>query len=288
MTVIKTMVFTGLALIAFAANSILCRYALEHNAIDAGSFTSLRLLSGAIMLILIISLQHQSKHSHTKGSWIAGFMLFAYACAFSFAYLELGAAMGALILFGAVQVTMILHAVFSGDRLHISEWFGLCLAFFGFVYLILPGITAPPLADFTLMAFAGIAWAGYTLKGRQSSQALMDTAYNFIKSLPFVALLIILTYQNAMYSTQGVLLAIMSGAVTSALGYAIWYRALRGLSTTQAAVVQVFVPVITAVISLIVLSEAITLRLTVASALILGGILLVILGRYYFVNLRLK
>ncbi len=286
--VVKTTLLTALALIAFAANSILCRYALEHNQIDAASFTNLRLLSGALMLALIISLHRQPSHSRSKGSWFAGFMLFSYACAFSFAYLELGAAMGALILFGTVQVTMVLHNVYTGNQLHTSEWLGLGLAFVGFVYLLLPGLTAPPLTGFIVMALSGISWAAYTLKGRQSSQALMDTAYNFIKTLPFVAILTVLSYQNAIVSYQGIVLAILAGAITSALGYIIWYRALSGLSSTQAAVVQLFVPVITAVASVFLLSEAITVRLTVASTLILGGVLLVILGRYYFVSLRLK
>lgn len=284
----RTSLLTGLALIAFAANSVLCRYALEHNAIDASSFTSLRLLSGALVLTLMISIHRQPAKSHSKGSWMAGFMLFTYACAFSFAYLLLGAAMGALILFGAVQVTMILVSVFSGNRLHITEWLGISLAFAGFIYLVFPGLTAPPLSGFLLMTLSGIAWAVYSLKGKQSSQALMDTAYNFLRTLPFVAILILLTYQNAHTSYQGIVLAILSGAVTSAIGYSIWYSALNGLSTTQAAVVQLLVPVITAVGGVLLLSEAITLRLTVAGALILGGVLLVILGRYYFVSLRAK
>ena len=284
----RTSLLTGLALIAFAANSVLCRYALEHNAIDASSFTSLRLLSGALVLTLMISIHRQPAKSRSKGSWMAGFMLFTYACAFSFAYLLLGAAMGALILFGAVQVTMILVSVFSGNRLHITEWLGISLAFAGFIYLVFPGLTAPPLSGFLLMTLSGIAWAVYSLKGKQSSQALMDTAYNFLRTLPFVAILILLTYQNAHTSYQGIVLAILSGAVTSAIGYSIWYSALNGLSTTQAAVVQLLVPVITAVGGVLLLSEAITLRLTVAGALILGGVLLVFLGRYYFVSLRAK
>lgn len=284
----KTVIFTALALIAFAANSILCRYALDYDAIDAASFTSLRLLSGAIMLALIISLNRQPKHTRTKGSWLSGFTLFIYACAFSYAYEQLGAAMGALILFGAVQTTMILHAIRSRQQLHISEWAGVSLAFCGFVYLILPGVTAPPLSGFILMAISGIAWAKYTLKGQQSTQALMDTAYNFIKTLPFIALLTLFSYQDASITSQGIVLAILSGAGASALGYIIWYRALSGLSTTQAAVVQSLVPVITAIGSAFLLSEAITMRLTLASVFILGGILLVILGRYYYVNPPLK
>ncbi len=281
---------TALSLLAFAANSVLCRYALENDAIDPSSFTSLRLLSGTLMLILIISLQSQTSTSpiRSKGSWLSGFMLFSYACTFSFAYQLLGAAMGALILFGAVQVTMILVSVYSGNRLHSTEWLGITLAFAGFVYLVLPGLTAPPISGLVLMGASGVAWAIYSLKGQQSSEALMDTAYNFLRTMPFVIILVLLTYQTAYYSYQGITLAIVSGAFTSAIGYIIWYSALSDLSSTQAAVVQLLVPVITAVGGVIFLSEAITFRLFIAGGLILGGILLVIIGRYYFVSFKLK
>ena len=285
---LKTVSYTLLALIAFAANSVLCRYALEHNAIDASSFTSLRLASGALVLIFMISLHRQAHSERSKGSWLAGLMLFTYACSFSFAYNLLGAAMGALILFGVVQISMIGFSSLSGNRLHFIEWFGVVIAFIGFIYLVLPGLSAPPFLGVILMMLSGFAWAVYSLKGQQSSQALMDTAYNFLRTLPFVAVLTLLTFESAHFSFEGILLAIASGGITSALGYILWYRALRDLSSTQAAVVQLLVPVITALGGIFFLSEILSTRLIIASILILGGILCVILGRYYFLTLRLR
>lgn len=285
---VRTISWTVLALIAFAANSVLCRYAFQQEAIDAGSFTSLRLISGALVLLLIISLNKQAQPARSKGSWLAGFMLFTYACTFSYAYLLLGAAMGALILFGVVQISMITLSSLSGNQLHHTEWLGVSIAFGGFVYLIYPGLTAPPLLGVFLMILSGIAWAQYSIKGQQSSQALMDTAYNFLRTLPFVGLLLMLTLGTAHYTSQGIILAIISGAVTSAMGYVIWYRVLRDLSATQAAVVQLLVPVMTAIGGILFLSELLSMRLIIASALILGGILCVILGRYYFLTIRFR
>ena len=283
---VKTITFTLLALIAFAANSVFCRYALETGAIDAGSFTILRLASGAVTLLLIISLHRQAQSERSKGSWLAGFMLFTYACTFSFSYTLLGASMGALILFGVVQISMITISTVSGNQLHFTEWLGVLIALSGLVYLVFPGLTAPPLLGVLLMGVSGIAWAFYSSKGQQSSQALMDTAYNFLRTLPFVGLLLLLTYETAHFTSKGVTLAILSGALTSAVGYVIWYRALRGLSSTQAAVVQLSVPIITAIGAVLFLSELVSTRLIVASALILGGISCVILGRYYFLTIR--
>jgi drug/metabolite transporter (DMT)-like permease len=283
---VKTVSFTLLALIAFAANSVFCRYALETGAIDAGSFTIIRLASGAIILLLIISLHRQAQSERSKGSWLAGFMLFTYASTFSFSYTLLGASMGALILFGVVQISMITISTVSGNQLHFTEWLGVLIALLGLVYLVFPGLTAPPLLGVLLMGVSGIAWAFYSSKGQQSSQALMDTAYNFLRTLPFVGLLVLLTYETAHFTSKGVTLAILSGALTSAVGYVIWYRALRDLSSTQAAVVQLLVPIITAIGAVLFLSELISTRLIVASALILGGISCVILGRYYFLTIR--
>jgi drug/metabolite transporter (DMT)-like permease len=285
---LKTISYTLLALIAFAANSVLCRYALEQDAIDASSFTSLRLASGALVLFFMISLHPQARSERSKGSWLAGLMLFTYACSFSFAYNLLGAAMGALILFGVVQISMIGFSSLAGNRLHFIEWFGVVVAFIGFIYLVFPGLSAPPFLGVILMVLSGFAWAIYSLKGQQSSQALMDTAYNFLRTLPFVALLTLFTFDTAYISYEGLLLAVASGGVTSALGYILWYRALRDLSSTQAAVVQLLVPVITALGGILFLSEVLSTRLVIASILILGGILCVIVGRYYFLTLRLR
>ena len=279
---IKTLVFTILALIAFAANAVLCRWALGERSIDAASFTSIRLCTGALVLYVITRLHHTGSRSTARGNWPASVMLFTYAITFSFAYITLDTGTGALILFGAVQITMILLSYFRGNRLHLVEWLGVLLAFGGFVYLVLPGVSAPSLVGFLLMSVAGIAWGMYTLKGRGSSAPLLDTAYNFIRTLPLVLVVVLLSLLHAHYSTKGVVLAMLSGGIASGIGYSIWYSALGGLSSTQAAVVQLSVPVIAAFGGVIFVGEPITLRLTLAGVLILGGILLVVLGRYYF------
>jgi len=285
---IKTILFTGLALIAFAANSVLCRLALGGSAIDASTFTIVRLLSGVIVLTVILNISKINSNSSpsTKGSWPASIALFLYAFTFSFAYVTLETATGALILFGSVQITMILLTIFSGNRLHISEWVGMAIAFAGFVYLVLPGVTTPSVIGFFLMTVSGIAWGVYTLKGRGSKSPIMDTAYNFLRTLPFVIILAIITMKYAHYSAEGILLAALSGGIASGIGYMIWYIALSGLSVTQAAVLQLLVPVIAAFGGIIFVSESISLRLAVSSAMILGGILMVVLGRYYYVQLQ--
>ena len=279
---IKTLVFTILALIAFAANSVLCRWALGEHSIDAASFTSIRLITGALVLFIIIQLNHSGERSASRGNWWASTMLFAYAITFSYAYITLHTGTGALILFGTVQITMILMSYFRGTRLHLIEWLGVVTAFGGFVYLVLPGIATPSLKGFILMTAAGIAWGLYTLKGRASTAPLLDTAYNFIRTLPFVLIVVVLSVLHAHYSIKGVVLAMLSGGIASGIGYSIWYRALGGLSSTQAAVVQLSVPVIAALGGVIFVGEPITLRLSLAGVLILGGILLVVVGRYYF------
>ena len=276
-----------LALIAFAANSVLCRLALGNNSIDAASFTAIRLLSGVLVLLIILRISNKNNFS-TKGSWFSSIMLFLYAITFSYAYITLDTGTGALILFGSVQITMIMLSVFSGNKLHIAEWAGISIAFTGLVYLVLPGVSTPSFTGFLLMTVAGIAWGIYTLIGRGSTNPLADTAYNFLRTTPFVLILVAITIYNAHYSLDGIILAILSGAIASGMGYTIWYIALGGLTATQAAVVQLSVPVIAAFGGIIFVSEAITLRLTLSASAILGGILLVILGRYYFVQLRLN
>jgi len=287
-SVIKTLVLTALAMIAFAANSVLCRMALGNHAIDASSFTILRLLSGALILLLIISVKKRNHKPESKGSWFASSMLFLYALTFSFAYITLDTGTGALILFGTVQILMIVVSMIRGHRLHISEWVGVSIAFVGFVYLVLPGITSPSAMGFILMTAAGIGWGAYTLKGRGSGSPLMDTAYNFIRTIPFIAILVIITIKNTAYTTEGIILAVLSGGLASGVGYTIWYSALGGLSAIQAAVVQLTVPMIAAFGGIIFMSEEITVRLTLSSLMILGGILLVVLGRYYFVQVKVS
>ncbi len=292
---LKIITSTIFALIAFAANSVLCRMALGENAIDASSFTVLRLLSGIVILFVLVSLtSHFNSKSEaktatvTKGSWLAATMLFIYAVAFSFGYISLDTGTGALILFGAVQITMILSNVILGNKLHLSEWLGLTLAFTGFVYLIIPSLTTPSLMGFILMSVSGVAWAVYTLLGRGSKSPLSDTSYNFLRTTPFVLVLIMFTFSDAHFTTTGIILAVLSGAIASGIGYFIWYIALSGLSVTQGAVVQLFVPIIAAIGGVIFTSELVTLRLIESSALVLGGILMVILGRYYYVQLAKK
>jgi len=292
---LKIITSTIFALIAFAANSVLCRMALGENAIDASSFTVLRLLSGIVILFVLVSLtSHFNSKSEaktatvTKGSWLAATMLFIYAVAFSFGYISLDTGTGALILFGAVQITMILSNVILGNKLHLSEWLGLTLAFTGFVYLIIPSLTTPSLMGFILMSVSGVAWAVYTLLGRGSKSPLSDTSYNFLRTIPFVLVLIMFTFSDAHFTTKGIILAVLSGAIASGIGYFIWYMALSGLSVTQGAVVQLFVPIIAAIGGVIFTSELVTLRLIESSALVLGGILMVILGRYYYVQLAKK
>ena len=293
-TYVKIIASTVFALFAFAANSVLCRLALGTNAIDATSFTTIRLLSGIAILFVLIQLtrliQKPTKDLklQSKGSWLSAAMLFIYAVAFSFGYISLDTGTGALILFGAVQITMILSNVVSGNKLHLSEWLGLALAFTGFVYLIMPSVTTPSLTGFVLMSISGMAWAFYTLLGRKSKNALNDTAFNFLRTVPFIFILMVFSLHSLYVSSSGIMLAILSGAIASGVGYFVWYIALAGLSVTQAAVLQLFVPIIAALGGVIFTSELITVRLIESSALVLGGILMVILGRYYFVQLKAK
>ncbi|MBT3634762.1 MAG: DMT family transporter [Candidatus Marinimicrobia bacterium] len=273
-----------MALIAFAANSVLCRLALGSGAIDASSFTVVRLLSGSIVLLVIIGVTRKSSTQSAKGSWAASFMLFLYAVTFSYAYISLDTGTGALILFASVQITMILLSLISGTRLHFIEWIGVTVAFAGFVYLILPGVTTPSIMGFLLMTIAGIAWGIYTLKGRGSNAPLLDTAYNFFRTTPLVLILVISTISKANYSFEGILLAVISGGITSGIGYTIWYIALGGLSSTQAAVLQLSVPVIAAFGGVIFVAETITFRLAISATFVLGGILMVVIGKFYFIQ----
>lgn len=282
--ILKISFLTALALIAFAANSVLCRLALGANAIDASSFTNIRLFSGAIMLFLIFKLSNNKSQKHSKGNWVSSFMLFLYAITFSYAYITLDTGTGALILFGSVQITIILLSIISGHRLNIYEWMGVTVAFLGFVYLILPGISSPSLIGFSLMTVAGIAWGIYTLKGKESKNPLADTAFNFIRTIPFLIILFAFTFQNSNYTMEGIILASISGGITSGIGYTIWYMAIDGLTKIQTAVVQLLVPIIAAFGGVIFVAEKITIRLIIASTLVLGGILIVVLRRKKLLN----
>jgi drug/metabolite transporter (DMT)-like permease len=275
--VLKTIVFTALAMAAFAANSVLCRMALGHDTIDPASFTLIRLVSGALTLALIVLVKNKSA-AMTHGAWFPAGMLFLYAVTFSFAYTTLSTGTGALILFGTVQLTMILSGIFSGERPRARAWLGLTLAMGGFIYLVSPGLSAPSPTGAALMTVAGVAWGLYSLRGRYSTDATATTMGNFIRAVPFALLTSLLTYMNMDLSEAGVVLAVLSGAIASGIGYVIWYVALPGLTATHAATVQLSVPVLAALGGVVILSESFTLRLFVASAAILSGIGMV-LGR---------
>ena len=277
----KTWLLTLLALTAFAANSLLCRMALGDQSIDAASFTAIRLFSGALTLLLLVSLtmRKNRKRRPSKGSWLSGAMLFAYAACFSYAYMTLDTGTGALILFASVQITMISYSFFQGRTLSIGEWTGVALAFSGFLYLVSPGVSAPPIKGFLLMTLSGVGWGMYSVRGKSSTQPLEDTAFNFARSLPLAFLLSATALAEYKLSAKGMVLAIGSGAITSGLGYTIWYMALRGLSNVEASVVQLFVPALAALGGVLFLSETLTSRLLLSSVIILGGILLTITSR---------
>jgi len=277
--IVRTILYTVFALIAFAFNSILCRLALRGEEADAAGFTAVRLASGAVALIVISYFVSKGKGSIKQGSWPSAFFLFAYAICFSFAYLGLTAGTGALILFGAVQMTMIAVAIIKGERPPALEWLGLAVAVGGLVYLVFPGLASPPLYSSLLMAAAGAAWGFYTLRGKGSGDPLANTTGNFIRSVPMIAIAAIPFLSKIHLSDRGILLAVLSGAVTSGIGYTVWYAALKFHTSTRAAVLQLAVPVIAAVAGVLLLDEAATVRLAIAAALILGGIALTIMGR---------
>jgi drug/metabolite transporter (DMT)-like permease len=269
----QIVLLTTLAMIAFAANSLLCRMALLHTRIDPASFTSIRLLSGALVLWVIIRLTGEKIGA--AGSWYSALALFVYAAAFSFAYVSLSAATGALLLFGAVQTTMICFGLWKGERLRGRQLAGSLLALGGLVGLLLPGLSAPPLLAAMLMLGAGIAWGIYSLRAKGTANPIRITAGNFMRAVPFAAGLSVVMLSRVSPDAPGMLYAIASGALA---GYAIWYTALRGLNATTAATVQLSVPVIAALGGVVFLGEAITLRLFITSMGILGGIALITLA----------
>jgi drug/metabolite transporter (DMT)-like permease len=274
-----TTLYTSLAMVAFASNSLLNRLALGRESIDAVSYTTIRLISGALALWLIASLQKNPRAPIVRGNWISAAMLFLYAIAFSFAYLSLSAGAGALILFGTVQITMLLAALCSGERPQLLEWLGLLLASSGLVYLVLPGLQSPSPAGSTLMTLAGIAWGVYSLRGRGSSSPLADTAGNFLRAVPLIVLVRLIPLHDLHLTGSGIVLAVLSGATASGVGYVIWYTALAGLTSTRAAIVQLSVPVLAAWGGVAFLTEDVSLRLILAGIFILGGIALAIVGR---------
>lgn len=277
MTSARLAVLTTLALVAFAANSLLCRWALAHTSIDAASFTMLRLASGAAVLVLLMRMRGASPIR--EGQWRSGFALFVYAAGFSFAYLHLGAATGALLLFGAVQATMILHGLICGERFRAAQWFGVVAASLGLLVLLLPGANAPSFAGTVLMVAAGMAWGFYSLWGRSTQDAVGATAGNFVRALPFALLLSVLTLGSANIDAAGALLAVASGALASGLGYVLWYAVLPRLASLRAAALQLSVPPLAAMGGVVLLDEALSGRLLFASLAVLGGVALVLRGK---------
>jgi drug/metabolite transporter (DMT)-like permease len=274
----RTGLLTVLAMLAFAANSLLCRQALGQGLIDAASFAGLRILSGALVLLAFMWPAWRRRGRAPLNQW-AVITLFCYMVFFAFAYRSLDAGTGALILFGSVQLTMFLRALQSGERFSPLAWSGLALAVAGLVYLVLPGVTAPDPLGAALMAVAGVSWGIYSLLGRHAPRPLEATANNFLFSVPLAALVSLAFLERAHVTPGGLGLAVASGAIASGLGYVAWYAALRGLTASRAATVQLSVPAIAGLGGVVFLGEGVTLRLLLASAATLGGIALVLMQR---------
>ena len=275
---------TGLTLIAFAANSVLTRAALAPTEdgtrlIDPVGFTWIRLASGAFVLFCLVAFRSGPSEIRRSGSWISAAALATYAVAFSWAYLSLSAGTGALILFGAVQATMIGWGIYRGERPLGLEWIGLAMAILGLVILVFPGLSSPSPIGAMLMAVAGIAWGVYSLRGRGQARPIEATAGNFVRSLPFVTLIALLAWARLDGTPKGIVLAVISGAITSGLGYVLWYTALRGLTATRAALLQLSVPVIAALGGVSLLGEALSAGLIISTLLVVGGLALAIASK---------
>jgi drug/metabolite transporter (DMT)-like permease len=279
----QTPLFTAFSLIAFAANSVLNRLALGGNMIDAGSYITIRLVSGAVTLWVINAISKRNvgwlQSLHLWGSSLSAFYLFLYGVCFSFAYRSLTSGMGAFILFGTVQTTMLTMVLRRGEKPHVTEWVSLFIALIGLIYIVLPGLSAPDPLGALLMTIAGMSWAFYTLRGKGVKDPLEKTASNFIFSIPMILCVYFLNFAKTHVNTEGVAYAVVSGALASGVGYVIWYAALRGLTTTQAALLQLSVPVIAAFGGIVFLSETLTTRLIIGGILIIGGVSLGLLGK---------
>ncbi|WP_178861905.1 DMT family transporter [Thiomicrorhabdus cannonii] len=288
----QTALFTFLSMVAFATNAIVCRWALDGQLIDPVSFTNLRLGSAAAMLFLVMlwmsrrqsnTVLRAEKTTHaSRGSWRSAVVLFVYAITFSYGYVAISTANGALILAVVVQLTMIVYGVRQGHKLHAAEWIGVALALFGLLYLVYPKLSTPSWWGLVMVVISAYTWALYSLYGRKSLDPLRDTAFNFYRTLPLVALATVVSLfflPNIHFTAKGIGLALFSGAVTSGLGYILWYKALTNLSPSMASTSQLLVPLLAAVGANWLLAEPITLRFILAALLMLGGIGLVIIGR---------
>jgi len=275
----QRILLTTLALVAFAANSVLCRGALHPPSIDAASFATVRLASGAVMLSLLTGLQRKTRppdHGAVDpgGSWIGAAWLFLYAAPFSFAYVNLSTGTGALILFGAVQLTMMAAAISGGERPGAVQWLGIAVAALGLVWLVLPGVRSPPLVAAGSMTVAGVAWGAYSLKGRSAANPLRLTTGNFVRATPMALAVSALAWRQASATSAGLVYAVASGALASGLGYAVWYAVLPSLRAAQAASVQLLVPVVAALGGVVFVGERVDGRLAASGAAILGGVFL--------------
>lgn len=275
---IKTLLLTMLAMLAFAGNSLLCRAALRDSQIDPASFTALRLFAGALVLWLLLALRRRKNIG--TGSWPGALSLFVYAAAFSYAYVDLDAGAGALLLFGAVQLSMVSWGLTQGERLNRWQIVGMITAGIGLTALLLPGTSTPSMTASLLMVLAGGAWGAYSLMGKRKPDPLAATAGNFIRTLPMVAVMCLLFWTQLEWDRTGAVYALLSGGLTSGIGYAVWYAAMPGLAAVQAASVQLSVPLITALAGSLLLGETLTGRLLVAGMAILGGITLVLRFKY--------
>lgn len=271
---LRILLLTILAMLAFAGNSLFCRLALKTTTIDAASFTSIRLISASVLLFCLMLAKRTSIAKH--GNWTSSLALFVYAAGFSLAYLKLPAATGALLLFGAVQASMVSYGLYNGERLAGLRLGGFLLALCGLVMLMLPGLSAPPLGSALLMLLAGMAWAVYTLRGKGATNPMAVTAGNFVRTLPMTAGFSLIAINQLSTDRAGLIYAVLSGALTSGLGYAVWYKVLPFLKATNAATVQLSVPVIAALGGVVFLGESVTGLMLGASAAILLGMLLVL------------
>ncbi|MBP6019359.1 MAG: DMT family transporter [Burkholderiaceae bacterium] len=288
-SIVQTALLTCLALLAFASNSILCRLALMEGHIDPLSFTTLRLISGALVLYMLVRFRSEPVKSSTSvqpstpirqfGSWAGAVALFLYAITFSLAYIKMETGVGALILFSTVQLTMLLYGVLKGERLTLPSLVGLFISIAGLVYLLLPGSSAPPLESALLMTVAGAAWGCYSLLGKGAIRPLATTASNFARAIPLSVFVTVPFFASLKQDELGVLFAVLSGAFASALGYAVWYSVIRQLSVFKASSVQLCVPILTALIGTTFLGETLTLRIVLACIAVLGGIALVLVSK---------
>lgn len=286
----RLFLFTALAMLFFAGNSVLCRLAFGHHSIDAGSFTTIRLFSGALTLAILTHIRQittlrmfgkQYACYAISGNWLSAITLFIYAASFSFAYVGLSTGMGALLLFGAVQTTMILAGLWSGETLNRLQISGILIALAGLVTIMLPSLVVPAtMLDVYLMLLAGVAWGVYSLLGRHVFDPTHETFGNFLRATPLAVLLMGMQWSHIHLSEWGILFAVLSGALTSGIGYTVWYAVLPKLTAIRAAAVQLSVPVIAALAGILFLHETMSLTMLLASVALLGGIVLIIGGKY--------